>query len=81
MSEEYVTEYEIDAQETLQGYANPDFGKINILTGRPKEKVVRCRDCASWRISRGDGHAFCEQTGQRCDGDGFCAWARPKEDA
>ena len=78
---EYVCELDRESvREVSEGVIGVKLVTIDDVTA-VHERVIRCRDCASWRTSRGDGHKFCEQTGQRCDGDGFCAWAQPREDA
>ena len=43
----------------------------------PRERVVRCRDCARWR----DGVCGLLEDFNRVTGpDGFCAWGETRED-
>ena len=47
------------------------------------ERVIRCEDCIHFREwGAPEGHyEVCDRTSDSVSANGFCAWAKPKEDS
>ena len=66
------------AEYVFSGVVEHKDGGLSVnITSRPRERIVRCRDCAHC-----DGDAGCTLLDFATDkdiGDGFCAWASERD--
>jgi len=43
-----------------------------------KQELIRCKDCAEWKVSRGIEKNYCRKIGYVVGEDDFCSKAEPK---
>lgn len=78
MSEYRPTEYVVDFGDCRSNqFVRLNMALIEQNSAKLHERIARCRDCAHWATeARFTGMCI----GKRFNPDGFCAWAKRKED-